>query len=207
MAVIRSESGQKTENINRIVVLLPNEDVNEVKISRAIRSMALQESANVLLVSLARNSEAELPARRRLATILSLVRSPQITVTAQIPVGRSWIIAIEKVAKAGDRIVCPAEVDVPTGFNRSDRLPAVLSRELDLPVITLTGFYPEKTNSWIPILKRALFWIVTLTIFIGFFKLEIDVDLLAKGWMSQFILVVLILLEAGVIYMWSSILG
>jgi hypothetical protein len=151
--------------------------------------------------------DAELAGERQLATLSSLVNDPRIKVQTAIAWDRSWEKSLRKMLLAGDLIVCPAETTIKQGFKKQETLSAALSRSLAFPVYILHGFFPEKTPSGRLSWKRLPFWVLCVTIFVGFFEFEAVSDLVDKGWPGQVLTVILVLIEFAFIYVWASLAG
>jgi hypothetical protein len=189
------------------VVLVPDQDVDAIRFSRAIRSAAVPETADVLLVTAVNNVEAELASRRRLATIASQVRDTDFKVEVRIVWNGSWIAAVREVAGEGDRIACPPEMTVRAGLHKRQPLGAAIARRLDLPVIPLPGFFQTSRPALTQVLVRIGYWAVIVAIVAGFFVLESDASQAAQGWIGQVVVIVLMIFELGAIYLWTAITG
>ena len=87
--LLPNDGGRRSAH--RLVVLVPNQDVDAIRFSRAIRSISVPETTDVLLVTAVNSVEAELAARRRLATIASQVRDIDFKVEVRIVWNGSWI--------------------------------------------------------------------------------------------------------------------
>jgi hypothetical protein len=191
----------------RLVVLVPYMDVEEIKFAREIRSLAVSERTPVTLVTLVSDADSELSAKRRLATMASLVRDPLFKLDTMILWGSSWLRPLRKILNPGDLIICPAEVTVSKNLFNRQPLGKVLENSLPVPVYILEGFFQDNPPAAISLIRKVLFWAVTLMTFAGFFKLGAEIELTSTGWPGQFILVVLVFLEAGILYFWTSLAG
>ena len=69
--------------IQRLIVLIPNLDVDETAIARKIWDLAFPARLSVLLLGLCPNLHEESNVRRRLITIAALIREPRISVEMQ----------------------------------------------------------------------------------------------------------------------------
>jgi hypothetical protein len=195
------------QSAHRLVVLVPDQDVDAIRFSRAIRSAAVPEIADVLLVTAVNSVESELAARRRLATIASQVRDFDFKVEVRIAWNGSWITAAREVTTAGDQIACPPEMTVRAGLRKRQPLDAAIASRLGLPVIPLPGFFQNSRPGFTQVLQQIGYWAVILAIVAGFFVLESDASQAAQGWIGQALVVVLMIFELGVIYLWTAITG
>ena len=194
------------QNPQRLVVLLPNRDVDEVKLAWAIRQQASPAKLDVLLVTIAHNVEDELAARRRLATIASLVNEYQYDVEFLLAWDRSWIHTASQITRPGDLFACPPDVTLTTGFRKHEPLHSVIANRLHVPVQPINCIFSEPPRSS-RLLMRMLYWIVIVAILVGFFFLESDATQAASGWIGQTMVALLMVCELGVLYFWSSFTG
>jgi hypothetical protein len=191
----------------RLVVVVPDQDLDAVSFSRAIRSLAVPGFLDVLLVTIVHNEENELASRRRLATMATLVRDFDYEVETQVVWSRSWTGALRDLARADDVVLCPPEMNVRKGLRDHELLGEAINRQLGLTVRPMAGFFQKGR----PGIKRFLlmigYWAVILGILAGFFALESDVTKVATGWVSQIFLILLMAAEIGTIYLWTVISG
>lgn len=191
----------------RLVVLVPNPDVDEIKFSWAIRRLANPANLDVLLVSIVDDVESELAARRSLVTICSMVNEFKYNVDFRVVWDRSWIHAARDLAAPGDLFICPPEVTIRTGFRKREPLDAAIARSLNVPTQPIANFFNNTGQGISTLLKKILYWVVIAAILGGFFILESDVGQTVSGFPGQTIIVILMAFELGAIYLWSSITG
>jgi hypothetical protein len=199
--------GGRTSTARRLVVVVPNQDLDAVSFSRAIRSLADSHLMDVLLVTVVHNEEDELAARRCLATVSTLMRDFVYDIEAHVVWSRSWIAALEKLSHPSDLVLCPPELNIRTGLRKHEPLSAVISRRLGLAVRPMPGFYKEERVRITRFLLKLGYWVVILGILGGFFVLESDVTTVSTGWVSQVLLIILMAAEIGTIYLWTMITG
>ncbi len=191
----------------RLVVLVPDQDVDEVHFSRAIRGVMLPETTHVVLVTAVNSVESELAARRRLAIISSQVSDFYVYVEARIVWHRTWIAAARETAGEGDQIACPPELTSRVGLRKREPLDETIARRLGLKVIPLPGFFTKSRTPLTQALLQVGYWAVILAIVAGFFVLESGTSQAAPGLVGQVIVVLLMIFELGAIYLWTAITG
>jgi hypothetical protein len=191
----------------RLVVLVPDQNVDEIKFSWAIRRLAGPGNLDVLLVSIVSDIEGELAARRNLVTICSLVNEFRYNVDFRVIWDRSWIHAARGLSGPGDLFICPPEVTIRTGFRKYDPLDAAIAHTLNVPTQPLANFFTNPRRSISNVFKQILYWVMIAAILGGFFILESDASQAASGFLGQTIVVILMAFELGAIYLWSSITG
>jgi hypothetical protein len=203
--LLPNDGGRRAAQI--LVVLVPDQDVDEVRFSRTIRNAMLPDTTHIVLLTTVKNVESELAARRRLATISSQVSDFYLYVEMRIVWNRSWIAAAREIAGECDRIACPPEIIVRTGLRKYEPLDAAIAHSLGLPVTPLPGFFTKSPPSFSHALRRIGYWLVILAIVSGFFLLESDAAQSTPGWIGQLIVVLLMVCELGLIYLWTAITG
>ncbi len=203
--LLPNDGGRRTAH--RLVVLIPDQDVDAVRYSRAVRSAMLPETTDVLLVTAVDSVESELSARRRLATISSQVRDFDLNVMVRVVWNRSWIAAACEVAEDGDQVACAPEMTVRVGLRQREALDAVIARRLGLPVTPLPGLYQNERSGFTQVFLRIGYWAVIVAIVAGFFVLESDASQVVQGWIGQVAVIILMIFELGAIYLWTTITG
>ena len=191
----------------RLVVLVPDQNVDEIKFSWAIRRLAGPGNLDVLLVSIVSDIEGELAARRNLVTICSLVNEFRYNVDFLVIWDRSWIHATRGLSGPGYLFICPPEVTIRTGFRKYDPLDAAIAHTLNVPTQPLANFFTNTRRSISNVFKQILYWVMIAAILGGFFILESDASQAASGFLGQTIVIILMAFELGAIYLWSSITG
>ncbi len=191
----------------RLVVLIPDQDVDEVKISRKILSQAFTKRLDIVLLTLVQAHENEFSARRRLVTIMSLLKGLQLHVETKIALGHSWIKMIRQIRRNGDVIFCPAELMASSRLGIRKPLGAILKDTLHVGVITYSDFYHDTHVNGEIYLHNLIYWIILIAIFVVFFIFDVDLNLFTMGWAGQVIAFMIVIVEIGIIYYWTSIAG
>jgi hypothetical protein len=193
--------GSAIQPIKRLIVLVPDVEMDEVQIAREVWEMAAAPNLAVLLFSLCNDTSEELQIQRRLINLAALIRDPRITVESQIEYGKDWLRSVESVLDDGDVILCHREQEV--GWMHKP-LVNVLS-VLHTPVWTLSGIYPKKSVAYPRWLVSAGFWVVAMAILAGFFYLQSQINMLPDGVAKNVMLCLSVLVEIGSLYFCNSI--
>ena len=185
----------------RLVVLLPNLDVDEVAFAHAIWDLASPPGLAVFLLGLCPNPNEEPWARRRLVTIAALIREPRVSVEMQLDFGRNWVSSLKRVLDPGDIVICPAGQQI--GIFRE---PLDLSlAKLGHPIITLPGLYPL-TRKLIPaFIHGSIFWVVSLTVLFVFFWFQSRILRISEEWAKDTLLSLSVLIELGLLWVWNNL--
>jgi len=193
--------------IKRLVVLVPDRDLDDVTLSREAWSLASQGSHQILYLTVIQDPDRESRARRRLITLAAITRDAQTRVEARVCFEPFYIKAAKNIHQEGDMLVCLAGHKVSSGFRKRLPLEMALVDSLHMPVILLTGIYQEpeeKTNHWI---LTARYWGVTLAILALFAWFEMSITQAAGNWVGQLLLMVTILIEAWTVVVWTANAG
>jgi len=193
--------------VKRLIVIVPEEDVDEAQLSRQIWNLAANYRLDVLLISVVSSADESLAARRRLTTIAAMIRAKQFKVEKQVVSSHRWEKALRPFWRQTDMVLCPAERTVKNLFQRTIPLSQVLSDHLKTPVYTFGGLYQPSNRKRSPWLRELPFWVGFLIILSIFFYFEANVGQSVHGWVGQTLLVVVMLIEIGFIYVWNLIAG
>jgi len=185
----------------RLVVLMPNSDINEAEVAREIWKLAFPPRLAVLFLGLCPSINEEPRVRRRLATLAALTRDPRISVDVRLEFGRNWISKMKTVLEEGDLVVCHAEQQ--TGIWRQPLELALAQRSI--PTLTLKGFIPSMYRSSSTLLRESIFWLVSAAIVVGFFWLQIQALRISEAWAKNTLLGLSVLVELGFIWLWHSL--
>jgi hypothetical protein len=188
--------------VRRLVVLVPNQDVDEVALAHEIWNLAFPPGLAVLLLGLCLNPNHEPRARRRLVTIAALIREPRVPVEMQLDFGRNWTPSLKGVLDSGDIVICPAGQQV--GIFR-ESLDLSLAK-LGSPIITLPGLYPITRKLLPNFVLQSVFWLVSIALISVFFLVQIRILRISEEWARDILLSFSVLIELGLIWLWNNLL-
>jgi hypothetical protein len=179
--------------VKRLVVLVPNVDMDDIQIARQVWEMASSARLAVILLSICADDSDELQLERKLTTLAALIRDPHVKVETHIEYSQNWRRGVKSILDDGDVILCHAEQNVGL---RHKPLVSVLD-VLPVPVWTLSGFYPSNVISHPRWLAELVFWLGAVAIVAGFFYLQIQINILPTGWVKSVVLALSVLAEFG----------
>lgn len=186
---------------NRLVVLVPNFDVNEADMAREIWKLAFPPGLAVLFLGLCPSINEEPRVRRRLATVAALTRDVRVPVEVQLEFGRNWIRKLQAVLEAGDIVVCHAEQQIGLW-----RQPLELAlAQLNIPTLTLKGFIPSMPKSPSTFLRESAFWLVSIAVLSVFFLIQVRILRVSEEWAKDTLLSASILIEFGLFWVWNDV--
>src|SRR5512141_2792501 len=123
----------------RLIVLVPQPEVDEAALARRVWAMALSGRCEVLYVALVRDADEEARVRRSLALLTSITRDDRLQVASQWVFQSQWLKALRPLYRPGDVIVCLAEQPVSRLGRSALPLSAQLTTTLGAPVHVLDG--------------------------------------------------------------------
>ncbi len=187
----------------RLVVLVPNVDVDEPELATRIWSLASPRGLEVLFLSIFRSPETELLARRRLTLLAAITRDDWAHVETRLDLEGDWMCAVRRIWEPGDLVVCHAE-QVLTGWGlRRRSLAKTIGSALNTPVYVLSGFYPELPTEQPNWLARLQAWLPPLVILVIFFMLQVRITQGMTGWVQTALLCLSVIVEFGLIGAWE----
>ena len=184
----------------RLVVLIPNLDIDEAEVARAVWELAFPPELAVLFLGLCPNANEEPRVRRRLATIAALTRDQKVPVEIQFEFGRNWIRTLKTVLEAGDIVVCYAEQQ--TGIWRQP-LELALER-LNIPILILKGYIPSMHKPSSTFWHESIFWLVSIAVLLVFFLFQIRILRISEEWARDILLSLSIVIEFSLVWVWNN---
>lgn len=190
----------------RLIVLIPDAEVNETEMARRIWRLASPRQLAVVYLGLTPDPLTEAPARRRLTTLAAVTRDEWVNVQTRLVIGSDWCRAVQACWRPGDLVVCQAEHMVPGGFLGIWRRPLGqrLVNALRAPVYLLTGLYESLPMPPARRQARLLSWSIPLLTLIIFFMLQVEIDHQMTGWLRTTVLTASVTLEFGLMGLWNK---
>ena len=183
----------------RLIVLIPAEaDCSPV--TRRVWELANATGSAVQFLGLCKDADQEPALRRDLVTMSALIRGAQIPAEAVVEFGKNWVEAVKRNYRPGDMVVCVADPRV--GF-QGKPLSHILESSLKAPVYILSRGNAERPKpSW---LFQLVTWVGFVGIVIGFFILQMKVTQLTRDWPQSVLLILLLIPEFWLIWVWNSL--
>jgi hypothetical protein len=190
----------------RLVILVPDVDLDEGALSRRVWTLAAADRLAVLYLGLSR-SDVEAPrARRRLASLAALTRDDWVNVNTALAVEVDWLDALGPVLQSGDLIVCHTEQTL-RGWGGPLPLGNHLCQHLQKPVHLLEGFYAVDPLTPASPLGRFIFWGGSVVILAAAFWLQVQISALPKNWAEGTLMALSVVAECGLIGLWSRVIN
>jgi hypothetical protein len=185
----------------RLIVLFPASEADTPSLSHRIWEIARSLQLNVLLLSLSDDFNEEAQLRRKLITMASIIKDPNVATEIMIEHGNDWVRQVSKVWREGDILACYAGQKV--GLMRKP-LDQVLKSSLNAPIYFLSEYQPIQNRKSSSIL-RTIPWAGSLAILAGSFWAEVKIVQLPQDWAHTALLYFSIVVEVALIWAWNSI--
>ena len=198
--------GQTLRDITRLVVLVPDIDLRSDWVEPLLNRLNISGDIDIALVRLnnpASNSRAE---HRRLNRLAHQLRADNHAVYRQLVNRDSWASALQSLVRSHDLLVCFPEQQVADGFHNRQPLSQAMMRALNLPVIEGPGAYPSAVMRLCAMAKRMMFQAFPFVVVALFFWLQTQIGQQADGLAYQISLGATVLVEIGLIFVWSLFL-
>lgn len=195
--------GAENETIKRLLVLLPDEDIDEASLSSVLWTMAARNGAAIHVIAAIRDWANEPQAQLRLGLLTALLRESGVGAETEIVRDAELLrVAVER-RKPGDLVICPAGTPAPDG--QSVLIPAlhplsVVFSPMGQPVRELPGIVRPRARR---ALREWTTWLLPLAIVIGSLILEVAFVRVAgdmANWARQLVIAVYTAFELASIF-------
>lgn len=204
LPLLRSAEGATIPEFSRLVVLVPDRDVDEIAFARKVWAILRRRRSSVLFVTLVTDSNYGPGAQRRLVTLGAITQDVFYRIETRVLFGSSWAKGLEEIVQPGDLIVCHATQRSRPFLHAEVALSDSLRERVKAPVMVLSGLYQEvitqRPSRW---LRQFVIWGILVGILTGFFIFEADIDRLTSGWLSSVLFILVFAVELLLIWMWN----
>lgn len=201
--VISPASIPDLEPASRLIVLVPESDLDTALAAQKICEMANAHENRVQLLGLSRDAAHEPGIRRQLVILSAMLKDPAIFVESKIEYGRDWLNAVRFHWHRGDVIVCFAEQ--PSGYT-GKALSQMLESNLNATVYVIAGVGGQQKESlrsaW---LFNTMAWIGSIALILGFFWVQAQITQAPQNGQSTFLLYLSLFAEAGSLWVWNNL--
>lgn len=189
------------ESARRLIVLVPT-GIDYSAATRRIRELTNSTGMNIRLLGLCKDAAEESDLRRELITMASLLQDGKTVVETKVDVGANWLDVVKTNYSAEDMLVCFAEQR--TGLLRRP-LSQILGSNFKATVYIVSGLTPQSSRP--NRLLQVGAWLGSIAIILGFGLLQAQIVQLPEGWLQSVLLVLSIVPEFWLIWIWNSLFG
>jgi hypothetical protein len=157
---------------------------------------------HVQLLAVCKDAAEEQSIQRQLITMASLLQNGDLCVETRVVVGTNWVTAVKNVYEQGDSIVCFAE-------QRAGLLQRPLSQILasninaTFYILSTPITQISRSNPYSEIIS----WLGFIAIILGFGVLQTIILQLSESSLQSMLLILSILPEFWLIWLWNSLFG
>ncbi len=192
--------------LRRLLVLIPDCEVDERALARTLWSLAERRQLNVLLVGTVGQRDSSY-AHRRLINLATQIRDGRLRVDMVLRPRPSWLEAITELRRPGDLIICHAQQKVSLNGWQRQPLAQVLSTYQPSPIYVLNDFYArlpiERPLFW----GRLVSWLVPLLMITGFTLFQLWLSQQTVSWFYFLGMGLSLFLEVIAIAAWEGVFG
>jgi hypothetical protein len=200
-------ASQALPPVTRLVVLVPEADLDEATLARHVWKMAAPRQLAVLYLGWSAAADTEAPLRRRLANLAALTRDDGVVVSARPALGAGWLPALRGVWRPGDLVVAHSEQQVRLWGLVARPLGAALLAALNAPVYVLTGFCPAPVRPALSVAAQMLSGLMFGLVVAVFFGLQSAILQLPGRPIQTMLLLASIVVEYGLLWGWNRLSG
>jgi hypothetical protein len=189
-----------SEPTHRLIVLVPDADLNYAAATRRVWQLANDLSADIQFIGLYKDVLRESSLRRQLVTMTAMIQDGKIAAEAKVELGNNWVDVVKTNWQAGDVIVCFAEQHVEL-LHRP--LSQILQSNLHAPIYILSDLYPQhrSQSNW---RSEVAAWTGSIGIVISFGIMQAQVVQLPEGWFQNVLLLLSMIPEFWLIWVWNN---
>lgn len=198
--------GQSLQDITRLVVLVPEAGLQPGWLKSVLGRLNVPDDVEIALVGLIGANRTDRAERRRLSALSLRLREEYPGAYGQLINRDNWACALQGFTQSHDLLVCFSEQQVADGFSNRQPLSQALMHALSLPVIEVAGAYPTPAMRLWASAKRLLFQVFPFVIVGLFFWLQAQISAQAQGVVYQVAIGGSVIVELGLIFVWSLFL-
>jgi len=189
--------------IHRLLVLVPDADLDYVTATRRVWELATELGADIQFISLYKDTARESSLRRQLITMTAMVQEGNVSAEAKVEFGNNWVNVVKSYFQVGDMIVCFAEQHAGLLYRP---LSQILQSNLETPIYVLSGLYPQNQSKF-NMLSLIALWTGLIGIVSGSFLLQIRLVALPRDWTQTILLIISVMTELWLIWVWNNLFG
>ncbi|HKY52653.1 MAG TPA: hypothetical protein VJM08_00035 [Anaerolineales bacterium] len=200
-SLIASAPHSEDQPAHRLIVLVPDNDLDYAAATRRVWELASDMGTDIQFIGLCKDERQESSLRRQLVIMTAMIQDGDVSAEAKVEFGNNWVNVVKSNWQAGDVIVCFAEQRA--GLLQRP-LSQILRANLDIPTYILSDLYPLSPSRSHGLSLIAL-WIGFIAIIGGSFLLQIQVIALTGDWAQTNLLILSVIAELWLIWVWNKL--
>jgi len=195
----------KITKTGTLLVLVPNEELDEGRYARKARLIAESQKLSILFIGLAQTPEAESQMRRKLVTLSGIADSELTKSSFVIHEAATWFAVIQQECGPLDFVLCPDEFMADSILINGT---GDLRTRMAGKVYFVAGMLPSsKQEGMEKVAKEVLNWSGILVILAAGFMLEADFDRQTVGNARILSEVFILAVEVGILWWWNKFIN
>lgn len=182
----------------RLIVLVPETELDTALAARKIREVAKAMESRVQFLGLSRDAAHEPRIRRQIVTLAAMVEDPTLYVESKIEYGSDWLNAVSSHWHRGDVIICFSE-QLSRGSSR------ILESNLNAAVYVITNAENQKESKNPVWLFNVLAWSGSIALILVFFWIQVRLTQPPQNSLNSFLLYLSLFVEVGSIWLWNNL--
>jgi hypothetical protein len=201
--VLPQSASPTSETAQRLIVLVPQFDMDIAPAIQNIWELANSMGASVQFIGLYADATDEPSLRRDLVIMSAMMKDYKVSTEVEVLLGKNWVDVVKSRWQAGDVVVCFDEQRVGL---LNQPLSQVLQTNLDIPVYIIYGPEPRKIShrGW---LYQLALWGGCIAIIVGFFLLQVRIDQFIKDSAHTIVFAFSVGIEMLLIWIWNNLFG
>lgn len=171
--------------------------------ARKILEAAEVFNSRIHLLGLYTDKLQESSLRRQLAMLSALIQDANVPVEFTVDSDKNWLAIVKSNWREGDMLACFAGQRASTGRS----LPGLLIESNFPATVYVIGgeFQTEQTKP--DRRSTVLVWAGSIGILLGFFWLQVKIDQALSNWLGMVMLILSVLVEAWLLWVWNGMVG
>ncbi len=178
----------------RLVVLVPDDDLDEACLARRVWQLAACSCLRVLYLALPPDQPGAVSPQRRMAELAALTSDRSVQAQGVASEASNWRQALENILQPGDLLVCLAGQPAVGRVKRHLLLGVQIAETFARPVYLL-GNVPLALKQPSSHTREILGWVISIALIAGFFVLQINIDRTALRSVSTLFLCLSVVAE------------
>jgi hypothetical protein len=190
---------------NRLIVLVPNQILDEQNFAQQIAALSIEHTIPILLLDIIDSLNQQPSASIRLDILTTLLASISISAESRIILISNWLVEFLKICRDNDLIVCLEEHTIQVRGGDHVPICEILPVVQNQPLFVLSGLYTESRILQPTRSTELAWWFITLAILIIFSTIQYYLIQATSGWVESFLFLLSFLIELAAFYLWNKI--
>ena len=200
--VLAPASFSDPEPARRLIVIVPETDLDLAIAARKIRDLAVAFGGRVLFFGPVKDTAYEPALRRQMIALSAMVADEHILIETKIETGMNWLNSLKAELHYKDAVACFA------GQRFGHRpLNQILESNLDVTIYVLAGNSLPMEVSHSNWKSGLLMWLGSLGLIVGFLYFQWKITQFPQDWAHTMLLYISVFAEVAALWTWNKLAG